>query len=379
MSIQTFSFPTSVFFGPGSRHRVAELLDEWGEARPLLITHPSMLQAPALLDLVRQLDEQGREVRCFAGVGGVPRLSQIREAGDAFTAHRADSIVAVGGGAAMGVAKSVAVWVRRPELLCSDEGLLELGRPGPGVLPQVLVVPTTAGSGVEVGRTSTYLDDDRQRWVQLRGEQLTPTAAVLDPELSLDQPAEITARSAIVALASHMEAFLAPGFNPLCDGIALEGVRLIAQSLMPALRDPRDPAARGRLMSAALMGSAASQKGLGMCFTGAHVLALAWEVTPSHVMPPLLLSALRLEERVGGERLRRLAVAAGLEPSTGVLSSWLCGLLDEAGLAPRLEAARMDLSRLTDAAQQAVELWPLFGGGPPPPVGRFDEMLRLAC
>ena len=271
MELHRFSFPTSILFGAGARREVAPHLRAAGFTRPLVVTDRGLAALPVF---ARFLDElSGVTHAVFAGVAGNPVRSQVVEGANAYRAHGADSIVGIGGGAALDVAKAIAVMATHPG------DILEYAWDHPQVrsiertLPWFVAVPTTAGTGSEVGRSSVIGDDVTHVKKIVFAPALLAKAVFADPELTLDLPPSITAATGMDALTHNVESYLSPAWHPLCDGIAVEGVRIAARALPAAVANGRDLAARSDMLMCSMMGAIAFQKDLGAVHSCAHALS----------------------------------------------------------------------------------------------------------
>ena len=270
MSITTFSFPTAIHFGAGARKLVAAHLPQAGCKRPLLVTDRALGGLPVLAEFRTHL--AGLDVAVFSGVFGNPTCSQVMAGGAAYQAHNADSVIGFGGGAALDVAKLVGV-------AATHEGdILEYAWDHPqvraitGELPYFVALPTTAGTGSEVGRSSVVSENDTHLKRVVFSAKILAKAVFADPELTLGLPPHITAATGMDALTHNIESYLSPAYHPLCDGIALEGARIAARALLTAVKEPANLQARSDMMMASMMGAIAFQKDLGAVHSCAHAL-----------------------------------------------------------------------------------------------------------
>jgi len=233
MAITQFAFPTAITFGPGARTLVAEHLGKQGVKRPLVVTDRGLASLPILKDFTASLD--GLAVSVYAGVYGNPVKQQVIDGVKAYKTHNADCVIGFGGGAALDVAKAVA-------LMAVHEGdVLEYAwdhpkvRPIRNALPYFTALPTTSGTGSEVGRSSVISDDATHVKKVVFNPALLARAVFADPELTLDLPPAVTAATGMDALTHNVESYLSPDYHPLCDGIALEGARIAAHALEAAV------------------------------------------------------------------------------------------------------------------------------------------------
>src|SRR5258706_12680124 len=258
MSISHFSFPTAIRFGAGARKLVAAQLRKVGCQRPLLVTDQALAALPVLAEFTRHLD--GLEAAVFSGVFGNPTASQVAQGAAAYQAPQADGVIGFGGGAALDVAKVVGLAAPRAG------GILDYAWDHPqartilGELPYFVALPTTAGTGSEVGRAAVISEDDTHRKRIVFSPKILARAVFADPELTLGLPPAVTAATGIDALTHNIESYLSPAYHPLCDGIALEGARIAAAALRSAVREPGNLQARSDMMMASMMGAVAFQK-----------------------------------------------------------------------------------------------------------------------
>ena len=270
MSLSSFSFPTAIAFGAGARKEVAAHLREQGCKRPLIVTDKALAALPVLAEFQSHL--QGLDVAVYGGVFGNPTASQVMAGAAAYKAHRADCIIGFGGGAALDVAKVVGVAATH------DGDILEYVwdhpkvRPITNALPYFVALPTTSGTGSEVGRSSVISEDDTHLKRVVFSPKILARKVFADPELTFALPAHVTAATGMDALTHNIESYLSPAYHPLCDGIALEGTRIAARSLVTAVREPGNLAARSDMMMASMMGAIAFQKDLGAVHSCAHAL-----------------------------------------------------------------------------------------------------------
>ncbi len=270
MTITSFSFPTAIKFGAGARKLVAAHLLETGCRRPLLVTDRALAALPVLAEFRNHL--AGLDVALFSGVFGNPTCSQVMAGAAAFKAHGADCVIGFGGGAALDVAKVVGV-------AATHEGdILEYVWDHPRVraimhpLPYFVALPTTAGTGSEVGRSSVVSENDNHIKRTVFSPKILAGAVFADPELTLALPPLVTAATGMDALTHNVESYLSLAYHPLCDGIALEGTRIAAAALLRAVREPSNLQARSDMMMSSMMGAIAFQKDLGAVHSCAHAL-----------------------------------------------------------------------------------------------------------
>jgi alcohol dehydrogenase class IV len=271
MELHRFAFPTPIVFGAGARREVARHLRAHGCTRPLVVTDHGLAALPVFARFTGEL--AGLAYGVFSGVSGNPVRSQVVEGANAYRAHGADSIVGIGGGAALDVAKAIAVMATHPGDILEYAWDHPHVRPIERTLPYFVAVPTTAGTGSEVGRSSVIGDDATHVKKIVFSPALLAKTVFADPELTLELPASLTAATGMDALTHNVESYLSPAWHPLCDGIAVEGVRIAARALPVAVANGHDLAARSDMLMCSMMGAIAFQKDLGAVHSCAHALS----------------------------------------------------------------------------------------------------------
>ncbi|MGB7159809.1 MAG: iron-containing alcohol dehydrogenase [Tepidisphaeraceae bacterium] len=264
MTPAVFAFPTTIVFGAGSVAEIGGRLAALGASRPLIVTDPGF-RATGAFEVARSACP--RDAELFAGVNPNPSEHDVQAAAAAFRERGCDAVIGLGGGSAIDVAKIIRLRARFPEWDLRDPLPAKIV----GELAPLVAIPTTAGTGSEVGRSSV-ITIDRQKRVIFH-PSLLARLVILDPQLTVDLPATITAATGADALTHCIESFTSPAFHPLCDGIALEGIRLIADALPRAVSEPMNLDARGKMLIAATMGGIAFQKDLGAAHSLAHPLS----------------------------------------------------------------------------------------------------------
>lgn len=270
MTITRFSFPTPIQFGAGARKLVAQHLRDQGLTRPLIVTDRALGALPVLAEFQTHL--AGLDVAVFSGVFGNPTCSQVMDGAAAYKAHAADCVIGFGGGAALDVAKVVGVAATHPGDILEYVWDHPRVRPIVNSLPWFVALPTTSGTGSEVGRSSVVSENDTHLKRVVFSPAILAKTVFADPELTLGLPAAVTAATGMDALTHNIESYLSPAYHPLCDGIALEGTRIAAAALRTAVLEPGNLQARSDMMMASMMGAIAFQKDLGAVHSCAHAL-----------------------------------------------------------------------------------------------------------
>jgi len=332
MAIYKFAFPTTIHFGPGARKLVAECLKAAGCKRPLIVTDKGLAALPVLAEFRGTL--QGLEAGVYSGVHGNPVASQVRAGADAYRAHRADSVIGFGGGAALDVAKVIALMAVHPGDVLEYAWDHPQVRPIDKPLPHLVALPTTAGTGSEVGRSSVISDDTTHVKRIVFSPAILAKAVFADPELTLALPASITAATGMDALTHNIESYLSPAYHPLCDGIALEGVRIAARALPIAVREPGNLEARSDMLMASMMGAIAFQKDLGAVHSCAHALSTVADLHHGLANGVMIDHVMKFNRTAAEAKMTELARVAGVPD----LITWLGELKLEIGIPAKLGA-----------------------------------------
>lgn len=330
MTLTRFSFPTDIRFGAGARKLVSQHLLEAGCKRPLIVTDRAVAAMPVMAEFRTHLAPL--DVVVFDGVFGNPTCAMVMDGAKAFKLRGADSIIGFGGGAALDVAKVVGL------MAVHDGDVLDYVWDQPGVkpivneLPYMVALPTTSGTGSEVGRSSVVSENDTHHKRTVFSPKILARAVFADPELTLALPAAITAATGMDALTHNIESYLSPAWHPLCDGIALEGLRIGARALATAVNDPGNLQARADMMMSSMMGAIAFQKDLGSVHACAHALGAVCDMHHG------LANALMIDTVLGWNfeavpgKFDELAHAAGLSGGGAAFVPWLRALKRQIGI-----------------------------------------------
>jgi alcohol dehydrogenase class IV len=353
MTITRFSFPTAIHFGAGARHGVGAHLKERGLARPLIVTDRGLAALPLIAELKAELEAAGLAVAVYGGIWGNPTGPQAMGGAGAYKAHRADSVVGVGGGAALDVAKVVGLMATHPGDVMEYVWDHPQVRPIGAELPHFVALPTTSGTGSEVGRSSVISEADTHVKRVIFSPQILAKAVFADPELTLGLPPAVTAATGMDALTHNVESYLSPAYHPLCDGIALEGVRIAARALLTAVREPANLQARADMMMSSMMGAIAFQKDLGAVHSCAHALGTVCDLHHGLANALMIDTVLAWNAGAVPAKFDELAHAAGLAGGGAAFVPWLKALKQQIGIAASLGAAgvqREQIPRLVEIA-----------------------------
>lgn len=331
-----------------------------GIHRPLIVTDPGLVNTGAFAALARVLGDNRRDQNWFvyAGVHANPVENDVREAATQFRQHNCDGVIALGGGSPLDVGKAARLLVKRPEFKLErfyDE-------PDWKGLAPFVAIPTTAGTGSEVGRSSVITLDATRRKAVLFHAELLAKLVILDPELTVGLPPKLTAATGADALTHCIESYTCPVFHPMCDGIALEGIHLIVEALPCAYRDGKDLDARGKMLAAAAMGAVAFQKDLGLVHSLAHPLSTICHMHHGLANALCLVAGMKFCAARKPGLYRRVGIACGLDLHHASASDadqatvqFVAGFLAGLGLNTKLREHGVTEAQLDILAIQAFE------------------------
>ncbi|VAW82153.1 Alcohol dehydrogenase [hydrothermal vent metagenome] len=362
-----WNYPTAIRFGSGRISELADACSNLGICQPLLVTDPGLAALPMIANAMAANQSAGLNTSLFSDIKSNPNGANI-EAGVKHYHHgRHDGIIAFGGGSALDAGKAIALMVGQSRRLWDFEDVGDNWTrvDNDGIAP-VIAVPTTAGTGSEVGRAAVITDEASHRKVIIFHPKMLPGIVIADPQLSVALPPNITAATGMDALSHNLEAYCVPGYHPLADGIALEGMRLIKQWLTVAYREPENLTARSHMLAASSMGATAFQKGLGAMHALAHPLGALYDVHHGLLNAILMPYVVACNRTAIESKMRCLAHLLELEPApTGVdaVLAFIVELRQQLGIPHALAFIGIDADRIPAIAEMAVHD-PAAGGNP---------------
>lgn len=314
--IYQYNFPTTIRFGAGAIKELPAYLQKNGLKRPMVVTDPTIASLPFFKAIVADLQAHHISVEVFNDIHKNPLKSDVYKGTDVWDSTSRDSIIGIGGGAALDVARAIVLRVNHREDLFKYDDLIGGDIYVTNDVPHFITVPTTSGTGSEVGRSAIIADDETHQKKILFSPKLMAQIVFADPLLTMDLPPFITAATGMDALTHNMEAFLAKNPHPLCDGIALEGIFLIKDSLERATNKP-DVESRSKMLMASMMGAIAFQKGLGVVHSLAHPLSSLLDT--HHGLANAVNIPYGMEFNIAGfeDKFRRIARTLELKEETG--------------------------------------------------------------
>jgi len=342
-----WGFPTSIRVGPGRLAELPEMCRELGFRRPLLVTDPGVRDLPMIAKTLDALKAGGVEVALFADIQGNPTSANVDAGVEAYRHGGHDSVIAFGGGSALDAAKAVALMIDQERPIWDFEDVGDnWKRANASAIAPCIAIPTTAGTGSEVGRASVITNEETHRKLIIFHPLMLPKAVILDPEVTIGLPPQMTAATGMDAFSHCFEAWCAPGFHPMADGIALEGLRLISTALPRAYDDGGDVEARTQMLAAASMGSTAFQKGLGAVHAISHPVGAIYHTHHGLTNAVMLPYVMRFNHAAIAERMAPVAQALGLlDTSFDAVFEWVLRFRERLGIPHTLADLGVDANR----------------------------------
>ncbi len=368
--VYQYNFPTTIRFGAGAAKELGDYLLKNNLKKPLVVTDPTVAQLGFLREIVNDLKKKGISVEIFSEIHKNPVKSDVYKGGDAFDANHRDSIVGIGGGAALDVARAIVLRIHHREDLFKYDDLIGGDVYVTNDVPHFITIPTTSGTGSEVGRSAIIADDITHQKKILFSPKLLAKVVFADPLLTMELPPFITAATGMDALTHNMEAYLAKMPHPICEGIALEGINLIHHSLEKAVNRP-DLESRSKMLIASMMGAIAFQKGLGVVHSLAHPLSSLLDT--HHGLANAVNIPYGMEYNISGfeGKFKRIAQALELQDESGSgVVKYLFELNTKVSIPHKLSAIGVKQEHIETLANLAFE--DFAHPNNPKPVSRED-------
>ena len=349
----TYNFPTVIRFGNGVVDELAPHLKGEGKERPLLVSDKGLTRLHFFRAALEQLVGSGLEVELFSDIDSNPVKQNVLDGKAAYHQGKCDCIIGFGGGASMDVARAIALAAHHDRDLFDFDDALGGDKYVTEEVPYFVTVPTTSGTGSEVGRSTVIAEDDTHKKRILFSPRIMASRVFADPGMTIDLPLHVTAATGMDALCHNVEAYLSKGFSPMCDGVALAGIRLIADSLETATNNP-DIESRSKMMMAALMGATAFQKGLGIVHSLAHPLSTMFNSHHGLANAVMISYGVEFNRVAVPERLGDINEALGLSRETDLVE-WLRTFNGNLGLPTSLIALDVNDSHVDALAELALD------------------------
>ena len=352
-----WNYPTTVWVG---KNRIDDLPDACESLKiinPLFVTDKDLIELPFIKNIISNLQKKFSQFNIFSNFTGNPIGENIEEGVEVFKKNNSDGVIAIGGGSALDVGKAVAFMSgqNRPIWDFEDIGDYWKRANGDNIAP-IIAIPTTAGTGSETGRASAIINKKTGVKKIIFHPKFLPSIVILDPILTLDLSPRLTAATGMDALAHNLEAFCAPGFHPMADGIALEGINLIKTSLMTAFNDGKNIEARQNLLAASSMGSTAFQKGLGAIHSLSHPINSKFNMHHGLSNAIFMPYVLTFNKKFIANRISIISKFIGLENTFDSFLNWIIKLRKELKIPHKLsELIQIKPDQLEELSQMALE------------------------
>ena len=359
-----WSYPTAIRFGAGRINELADACAAAGIKRPLLVTDRALAKLPIAQAALDLLDDAGLGRALFDGVDSNPTEKNLTAGVAAFNAGDHDGVVAFGGGSGLDLGKLVAFMAGQTRSVWDfeDVGDWWTRADASAIFPNV-AVPTTAGTGSEVGRAGVLVNSETHVKKIIFHPKVLPSAVICDPELTVGMPKIITVGTGMDAFAHCLEAYCSPFYHPLSQGIAIEGMRLVKENLPRVVADPTDIEARAHMMSAAAMGATAFQKGLGAIHALSHPVGALYNTHHGTTNAVVMPTVLRFNRPAIEQQLSAAAAYLGIGGDFDAFYDYVIELREKIGVPDKLAALGVDDTRIDAMAAAAIED-PCAGGNP---------------
>jgi len=360
-----WNYPTQIRFGVGRIDELGQACVSSGLKNPLLVTDKGLYNLPIVEQAKQSCLNASLGIELFKDVDPNPTGENISAGVQAFRAGKHDGVIAFGGGSSLDAGKAIALMVGQTRSIWDFE---DIGDNWTQVIEHkmapVIAIPTTAGTGSEVGRASVIRDAAKEQKKIIFHPNMLPALVIADPGLTVGLNAKVTAATGMDALSHNLEAFCAPGFHPLADGIAKEGMGLIKNWLSVAVKEPDNLQARSYMLAASLMGATAFQKGLGAMHALAHPLGAVYDAHHGLLNAVLMPYVLKHNEKAIATSMAQLALILELKSASfSAVLDWVLSLREEIGIPHSLLDMDIGKDRLIELANMA-EQDPSSGGNP---------------
>ena len=350
-----WNYPTTVWTGEGRSADLPEACLLANIKNPLFVTDKDLVALPMTIKTIDSLKKIFKDINIFSKFSGNPFGKNINEGVELYNKGKCDGVIAFGGGSALDVGKGIAFMCGQTRPIWDFEDIGDYWkRADENKISPIIAIPTTAGTGSETGRASAIINEETGVKKIIFHPKFMPTIVILDPILTIDLPPRITAATGMDALAHNLEAFCAPGFHPMADGIALEGMRLIKNSLSLAVKDGQNIKARSEMLAAGSMGSTAFQKGLGAIHSLSHPVNAQFNVHHGLSNAIFMPYVLTFNKKEISERIVSICDYLGLEKSFDSFMQWIMDLRIEFNIPHKLsdvvDEEKIDLEKLSKMA-----------------------------
>ena len=376
---RNFHYPTAIKFGAGRIKELAELCKVNHITRPLFVTDPALAAMPMVAAVIADLKAAGLPVLVFSDVRPNPVEANVVAGVKAFKAGMHNGVIAFGGGSALDIGKMIALMHGQTISMFDLEDVDDWWtRADASHISPIIAVPTTAGTGSEVGRASVITRASTHEKKIIFHPAIMPKVALLDPELTVGLPAKLTAATGMDALAHCLEAYVTPFYHPMAKGIALEGMVLVKDNLLKAVKKPNDLEARGNMLMASTMGATAFQRGLGAIHALSHPFGGLYDAHHGLLNGIIMPYVLQANRKAIEKDIAKAATYLGIKGGFNGFVKWILKLRKDLGIPHSLKEIGIDTKRLDEIAAMALRD-PTAGANPIQFTGAQYKALAKKC
>ena len=352
-----WNYPTAMRVGPGRLSELPNVCQEAGISAPLLVTDSGLATLPMVENAIIGCRDAGFRCELFSNIKPNPTGQNVEDGVQAYVEGQHDGVIAFGGGSGIDAAKAVALMAHQSVSIWELEDVGDNWTRANGeLIAPIVALPTTAGTGAEVGRASVILDESSETKKIIFHPKMLPQIVILDPELTVGLPAALTAATGMDAFSHSLEAWSSPLFHPMAEGIAAEGIRLVREYLPRAVRDGADIEARTQMLVASSMGATSFQRGLGAIHALAHPLGALYDAHHGTLNAVLMPYVLKANRSAVESRIERLGRYIGLsDTSFDSFMDWVLSLRAEINIPSDLSELGIDDQQSHRIGQMAVQ------------------------
>ena len=351
-----WNYPTTVWVGKNRIDDLASACENLNIKNPLLVTDKDLIELPFIKNILASLKKKFSQLKVFSNFSGNPIGENVEEGVEIFKKNNNDGVVTIGGGSALDVGKAITFMSAQTRPIWDFEDIGDYWKRANNNISPIIAIPTTAGTGSETGRASAIINKKTGVKKIIFHPKFLPSIVILDPMLTVDLSPRLTAVTGMDALAHNLEAFCAPGFHPMADGIALEGIKLIKTSLITAFNDGRNIEARQNLLAASSMGSTAFQKGLGAIHSLSHPVNSKFNIHHGLSNAIFMPYVLTFNKKFIEKRISTISSFIGLENNFKSFLDWIITLRKELKIPHKLsELIQIKPDQIEELSQMALE------------------------
>jgi len=351
-----WNYPTNIWFGKNRINDLVQACKNLEIKKPLFVTDKDLVNLKMVLDVIENL-KKNLKIVIFSNFSGNPIGENVDEGTIDYKKNNCDGVIAIGGGSALDVGKAIAFMSAQSRPIWDFEDIGDYWkRADKTAIPPIIAVPTTAGTGSETGRASAIINKSTGIKKIIFHPKFLPSIVILDPVLTIDLSPRLTAATGMDALAHNLEAFCAPGFHPMADGIAIEGMKLIKKSLIKAVENGKDLDARSDLLVAASMGSTAFQKGLGAIHSLSHPINAKFNVHHGLSNAIFMPYVLTFNKNLIEKKIESICDYLGLDKNFESFLNWILDLRKKLNIPHKIsEIIQVDKMNLDQLSKEALE------------------------